>query len=278
MKKTTIFTLALFTGISIACNNGPGAAGEETDSTDVVMEEKPVKADVPEEYTQGNIKIYPAAKSPEYADAKLELKMPETGAAVKSPVKFDFEVSNYELGVQTSDAADKGLANSDKGQHIHLIVDNGPYSAHYEPDFEKEFDPGHHIAIAFLSRSYHESVKNGSAHKVFQFTVGDAAGEQTDLSQPMLFYSRPKGDYTGAGTNKILFDFFPVNADLGAGKYSVKLTINNNMEFEFDTWQPYYVEGLPMGENTFKIDLIDDQGNVVTGPVTSATRTFTLSE
>ena len=97
MKKTTIFTLALFTGISIACNNGPGAAGEETDSTDVVMEEKPVKADVPEEYTQGNIKIYPAAKSPEYADAKLELKMPETGAAVQSPVKFDFEVSNSRI-------------------------------------------------------------------------------------------------------------------------------------------------------------------------------------
>lgn len=278
MNKTTFLSLALLAGVAVACNtNGPGASAEGADSTEVKSEIEEVSEvkDYPEEYTQGDLKIYPAAKSPVYADASLTLKAPVTGATVNSPVSFDFDVTNYELGAQTADAEEKGLANSDKGQHIHLIVDNGPYSAHYEPDFTKEFEAGNHIAIAFLSRSYHESVKNGNAFKVFQFNVG-GEGEQADLSKPMLFYSRPKGEYSGAGTAKILFDFYPVNLELGVGNYAVKLTINNNAEFLFDTWQPYYVEGLPLGENTFKIELIDADGNTVESPINTATRTFTL--
>jgi len=210
----------------------------------------------------------------------LELKNPASGSKIKGKeVKFDFEVFNFDLGIQTADAADKGLANSDKGQHIHLIIDNGPYSAHYEPDFKKEIAEGRHLALAFLSRSYHESVKDASAHQVFQFTVGsEKASEPIDLDQPLLFYSRPKGEYSGNDTKKVLFDFFVKNIDLSADGYSVKLTINEEHEFEFDEWQPYLVEGLPMGENTFSIELIDANGTPVNPDLNSISRIFTLKK
>ena len=72
---------------------------------------------------------------------------------------FGFEVTNYELGVQTEDATTRGIANSGKGQHIHFILNNGPYSAHYESVFSKSLNVGNYVMLAFLSRSYHESIK-----------------------------------------------------------------------------------------------------------------------
>ena len=54
-------------------------------------------------------------------------------------VAFDFMVEGYELGAQT-EGARMNLANSAKGQHIHLIIDNDPYSAHYDAGFTKEIE------------------------------------------------------------------------------------------------------------------------------------------
>ncbi len=269
-----------------ACNTNPNAAdGSESDTTQVMENETVVaeaENDAPETYERGSLKIYPAPASPEYADAKLMRIKPEDMANVaKGAVKFDFKVENYDLGMQTPDAADKGLANSDKGQHIHLIVDNSPYSAHYMPGLEKEFEMGNHYAIAFLSRSYHESVKNPNAFQVFQFSTGTQGKDMDkpyDLTQPMLFYSRPKGDYKGADTKKVLFDFYLSNAELAPDGMSVMLTINDSLDFEFDKWQPYIVEGLPMGENTFTIKLTNAQGTVVNSEVNVIERKFTLSE
>ena len=44
--------------------------------------------------------------------------------------------------LQTIKEFDYELANSAKGQHIHFIVNNGPYSAHYSNNFEKDIENG----------------------------------------------------------------------------------------------------------------------------------------
>ena len=94
---------------------------------------------------------------------------------------------------------------------------------------------------------------------------------------PMLFYSRPKGTYTGkAETDKVMLDFYLVNAKLGA-EYKVKAEINGE-EHLIDSWQPYYIEGMPMGENTIKLTLLDAEGNAVDTPLNPVSRTFTLQE
>ena len=53
----------------------------------------------------------------------------------------------------------------------------------------KKLDPDNGVILAFLSRSYHESVKNKNAYIFTQY--GDL--EKIDLDKQYLFYSRPKG-------------------------------------------------------------------------------------
>lgn len=223
----------------------------------------------------GAITLTPLTNSPKYPDAALAFNAPD-GTAASGAVSFDFDVDGYELGAQTADAEGKGLANSGKGQHIHLILNNGPYSAHYEPDFDKELEDGNYVMLAFLSRSYHESVKNGSA-VVSQFTVGEVDAEPADLTAPHLFYSRPKGTYTGADIENVLLDFYPVNVELSPEGYKVRATINGEA-FTLDTWQPYVIEGAEPGEMTVKLELLDAAGEVVPGPFNVVERSVTLLE
>lgn len=281
LKK--LFFASLTLGMVYSCQNVD--TPNDDDVIDLGTEEGDITSepenDAPESYEKGGLKIYPKGEVAEFETAALELKNPKDGDMIKGKtLSFDFGVTNYQLGTQT-EAARMGLANSDKGQHIHLIIDNNPYSAHYEPTFTKEVEPGHHYAIAFLSRSYHESVKNGNSAVVWQFTVGaedEANTQKMDMDKPMLFYSRPKGEYRGADAKKVLFDFYLKNAELKADGYSVITTINDSLKFEFDTWQPYIIEGLPMGENTIKIELVDAQGRLADSEVNSVTRKFMLSE
>ena len=232
----------------------------------------------PEE-TKPALSIMPAPDSPEYADAMLEMTGPSDGSTLTSgdSVEFTYGVTNYELGVPTPDADQKPLAASAKGQHIHLILNNNPYHAIYQPEgFKLALDDGHYVALSFLSRSYHESVKNPEAYKVSQFKVGDGDSEEVDLSQPMLFYSRPKGTYSGADTESVLFDFYLANTEIGASGNQVKVSINSDTTFMVDQWQPYVIKGMPMGDNTIKIELVDSNGNLVDSPMNSVERTFTL--
>jgi hypothetical protein len=201
--------------------------------------EEPAKEDTPAAFsytavgdapmTVGEVTVAVHTGSPEFARCCAlshgPLEVSETGEAA-----FNFTVADYELGAQTPTAGENGLANSGKGQHIHLIVNNGPYSAHYEPGFNHQLNDGNNVILAFLSRSYHESVKNGQAFVVTQVAVGDSAGEGADLEAPHMFYSRPKGTYTGDATNKVLLDFFLVNTSIGGESGNVvRATINGNV-------------------------------------------------
>jgi hypothetical protein len=68
-----------------------------------------------------------------------------------------------------------------------------------------------------------------------------------------------------------------VNTEISGSGNKVRATINGK-EFMIDEWQPYIVKGLPMGENTIKLELVDGQGNLVESPFNSVSRTFTLKE
>lgn len=265
MKNFKILTSLLMIVMFMACNPKKQSGEDQATSE-------------PAAQTEMEILVSPVMDSPEFPDAILEMSSPEEFAQVEvGNVQFSYEVTNYELQAQTSDAGIKDCANSDKGQHIHLILNNQPYTAHYEPSFERELQSGHYVALSFLSRSYHESLKNPEAYDLRQFTVGDASSEEVDLSQPNLFYSRPKGTYTGKDTKKILLDFYLVNCDLSETGYKVRFTVNGH-EFMLTDWVPYFVEGLPMGENVFVLELLDSNGNLVDSPFNRIERTITLEE
>lgn len=227
-----------------------------------------------------SVKVEPLAKkytlkafkpSQNYSDAEIQ-EMSYTDG------KFDFQVADgtYKLGEQTPDAPQKMCANSGKGQHIHLIVDNNPYAAKYTNSFDYEIPDGDHYMLAFLSRSYHESIKTDKAHVAKRITVKDNGITNAEpISESMIFYSRPKGTYVGKkDTEKVMLDFYPINANIGITQ---KVIANINGEVhELDKWQPYYIEGLPMGENTIELTLVNNDGSKIDAPLNPVKRTFTL--
>lgn len=233
-----------------------------------------------------DITLADVSSSPDFPGARLGISGMKATPAGKDSVKlsFTFDVKNYELMAQTSDAGSKQCNNSDKGQHIHFILDNKPYVALYEPMHEVTVPVNtEHYLMCFLSRSYHESVKSRSAAVLAHFKV-DAKGAIQKLDSPtapMLFYSRPKGDYLGKDTANVLLDFYPVNTSLGAD-YKVKADIKNetngrSTSFTLGEWKPHFLQGLGAGKTTVVLTLVDRDGKLAEGPNTSITRTINLA-
>ncbi len=226
------------------------------------------------------ISIEKFTDSPAYASSSLTLKNPaNTTIAAAGEVDFAFDVKDYNLGEVTErNGMASNLANSDKGQHIHFILDNQPYSAHYEPEFKREMPEGTHYLVAFLSRSYHESVKNANSFIAKKMVVGQAGDDMgVDFDEPTMIYSRPKGEYSGADTENLLLDFFLLNTTLSETGNKVRATINGQ-EFMITEWAPYVIKGLPKGEATIKLELLDADGNLIPGGFNEVTRTVTLKD
>ncbi len=202
-----------------------------------------------------NIKLTPSEPSHQFEDAKIQ-------SATYKDGKFVYKIGGetYKLGSQTPDANTKMCANSKEGQHIHLIVDNQPYVAKYKPDFDLDIEDGDHYVLSFLSRSYHEGIKTKAAFKAWHVKVKDNNFvKEKPIEDPMIFFSRPKGTYVGDDTKKVMLDFYLLNCKLSKKGYRVKADINGQ-EIMIDKWQPYFIEGLPMGETTIQLTLLNEKG------------------
>jgi len=230
--------------------------------------DKPTKSDT--KVTSLTYKLTPFSPSQKYPDAKISNMTYKEG-------KFSFDVGGdlYSLGTQTPDAPQKMCANSGKGQHIHLIVDDKPYAAKYMSSFEHDVADGTHHTLAFLSRSYHESIKTRDAFIAEKIEVKDKSiTSRETIDEPMIFYSRPKGTYIGDDTKKVMLDFYLVNGSLSGGKF---VTANiNGEDHKIEKWQPYYIEGMPMGENTITLSYHEKDGTLVSAPNNPVSRTFSL--
>ena len=254
------FAMLLFITISLgSCKNESKTSSDANTVTSVP--------------TVNKYRLTPFAPSQDYSDAELQNMTYNEGI-------FNFTVGGegYELGQQTPDTESKMCANSGKGQHIHLILDNEPYAAKYTASFDYDVADGEHYLLAFLSRSYHESIKTRKAAIHAKIQVEDKKLTQIDgISEAMVIYSRPKGTYVGKkDTEKIMLDFYLLNADLANG-YGLSANINGEVH-AIDKWQPYYIEGLPMGENTVELTLLDSQGKAINSPYNPVKRTFTLKD
>jgi len=262
--SSLLFLLALFL---MAC-------GGNTTTTDAETTDADTTDTMSEEMTIPSVTLTDFPETKEYPDAGLTSMSYNNGT-------FTFNLSEdaeYQLGEQTPDADQLMCANSDKGQHIHLIVDNEPYNALYEPMHEMALEDGEHYVLSFLSRSYHQSLKNKSAFLAKKITVSNSkASNSGPITEPMLFYSRPKGTYVGADINNLLLDFFPVNAELGE-QYRVKVAVNGEEVAELDEWKSYKLEGLPMGDNRIELTLVDADGMTVDAPYNPVERVITLKE
>lgn len=266
--KHLIYLFAGATLLFTACGNEEKAETEE----ETVIKQSPVE-------------LSAVGDSPEYTDAAISMgDVTSEADGDKVKVMFNFEVNNYDLMNQTKDADAKMCANSGKGQHIHFILDNEPYAALYEPKHEVTLKKGsEHYLLAFLSRSYHESIKSPGASLVYHFKVDDNGNvkQLDDPKEPMLFYSRPKGQYVGTdNTTNLLFDFFVWNTEISEnGNHVLAHIKGNNVDTTMvvTEWQSYFLHNMPMGTPSIKLTLVDAEGNKLEGAMTEVTREFTLA-
>ncbi len=237
----------------------------------------------------------------EQDEAKPELHVvsPADGAVVNGPV---VAVKLHLAGDLKGYKPHKDPATQ-KGNHIHVILDNEPYEAYYELDqpFElRNVVAGKHILRVFPSRPWHESYKNDGAFRMVTFTVkggGDvskptttnsgqtmannnAAGTQTpregkdmkastagdvDPTKPLLTYSRPKGEYKGAEADPIMIDFWLSNARLkgDGGEYRVRYIIDDDEPRYIDKWEPVWLSGWLSGKHIVRLELLGPDQNPV---------------
>lgn len=286
MKKLSYYFASLLLVFLASCNqSGSNSEGNQSDTSNsdiIKVQNETTQSGTPESgiMAKGGIKLIKLTDYQKYPNAKLNLVQPKADAVLQPGTnEFDFNVADFELRQQTPDADQINMANSDDGQHIHLIINDGPYSAHYNPNFSVDLKPGKYIILAFLSRSYHMSIKNPNSFVIRKITVGAPMAtskvDKFDMNGKNLFYSRPKGTYSGPDSKKVLLDFFLQNVTLSPDGYKVRATINGNV-FMLTDWAPYAMENLPMGENHIKLELLDQNGNLVPGPFNSTERRFTL--
>lgn len=265
MRKLNLFLagLALSSAVILtACNE---TAKNETEETTELS----------------TIKVNPVADSKQFPGAELKVASitAEKVSADSALLTVKYEVMNFTLTEHTDDPNAGHMANSAEGQHIHFILNNTPYAALYKPEHTVMVKlNSEHNLLSFLSRSYHESIKEPTAAVLKHFTVNEEGQviEKESPTEPALFYSRPKGEYAGEDTNKILLDFYLANTTLDDG-YKVEAKVNDET-FVLDQWVPYEIEGAPKGELTVQLTLLDKEGKAMEGENKSITRKVTLKE
>jgi hypothetical protein len=278
MSKKSQFAaaLALTIGLNLglsSCGNKHDETATTNDTTSTLTTNEP-----------SNVTIEPAEHGPAYANAKIQIVSPREGQVIEDANDSVFvvlHVTGMEIAKPTQGDSTKGINYSKQGQHIHVIIDDKPYMANYvngQPFNVGVLAPGAHTIRTFPSRSWHESVKVPAAFASRAFYVGaKPAGDSlaSELKQPFITYSRPKGSYA-ATDSVILLDFFATNMKMDSAGYKVKVSVDGNDVKTLTEWRPYYIRGLNKGEHTISLQLIDAQGNGVPGRFNNPSQKITI--
>lgn len=220
---------------------------------------------------------------------RLSFQAPVPGTlAPDSSVAARLTLTGFPLGEPTPGAERRGLALSEDGQHVHLIVDNEPYRAEYDVSRVlpvEVTEPGFHLLRAFPSRQWHESVKTENAFAMSWFFVpregseADTAPEPAfDTEAPLLTYSRPKGTYAGEDADSVMVDFYLSNVTIGSGpdQHRVRLTVDDTLSWDLTRWTPHFLLGLPEGDHSVRLELVAPDSSVVEGRYNVTERTITV--
>lgn len=111
--------------------------------------------------------------------------------------------------------------------------------------------------------------------------MAPSTGGDVDAAKPLLTYSRPKGEYTGADTDAIMIDFWLKNAKLqgDGGEYRVRYSVDGGEAKFIDKWEPIWLTGWAAGKHQVKLELVDKSGTlVVNGDYNSTTREITVTK
>lgn len=166
------------------------------------------------------------------------------------------------------------------GPHLQVILDNQPAQTLYSLDEPIEFSelaPGSHTLRVLAVKPWGESFKNAEAYAQTTFHIFAQTSENTPKAeQPQLIYSEPQGTY---GAQPVLLDFYLNNAPLHSiaetdpdiKDWRIRCDVNGQ-SFLFNQWQPVYLQGFKPGQNWVRLELIDEQGELIENDFNSTVR------
>jgi hypothetical protein len=264
--KLAVMLLLFLSLITISCSN-PGdnknAAGNKNADNKNTSSTTKLPADAKPSGVPG---FYSAGPT---GNVSLSILSPQDNKTVEgNSISPTFTITGYPIYKDSE---------RNKGQHIHVILDNEPYEADYDPSqpFKPEggkFDnlkEGTHTLRAFPSREWHESIKqeDGANFVFITFHVKAPTPNITvDKTKPLLTYSRPKGEYRWKEDPRgVVIDYFVSNAKLSGNDYKVRYSINGSRPFLVSRWEPIWLkwEEIPPGEYKIIMDLVDKDNKPV---------------
>ena len=277
LRPAALLALGLAAGMTAGCSSSPEPVEQPmpTENPDPAKTEKKVPA-----HEQPG-----AASKPAHSSAipgtenqlQVDQSIPGVTFSLASPT--DDQVLPSGENVEVSFDLQNYRANKEIGQHVHVILDNNPYIAHYDPSeplILENVSPGTHVLRAFPARHYHLSLKEGEVFDTVVFHVEEKTEDFAfDPTKPYATYSRPKGTYSQEAAQELLLDFYVTNATLGQDAkiiYGV-----DGQETELTEWKPVLLPPLAPGEHTITLKLVDMQGNLIeNGGFNNTTRTITV--
>jgi hypothetical protein len=133
---------------------------------------------------------------------------------------------------------------------------------------------GNNIFLLFACNESGVSCKGEHSYLLKNYLVGNDMGVFNE-KQEHLFYYLPKGEVE---SENVVLDFYLLNVNLGKSGSKIRTTIDG-MEFLLEKWTAYSIEGLDIGEHSIRIELIDSEGNTISGPFNdSGERKFTVTK
>ncbi|MBL4669516.1 MAG: hypothetical protein JKY30_09680 [Flavobacteriales bacterium] len=142
---------------------------------------------------------------------------------------------------------------------ISYLANNYSLSQFKTDVFEVEFLYGNNVFLAFLTDKNGISIKTNKG-SVLRNAVLGGVESLFDMKQPHLFYYLPQAE-----TNEPILDFYLVNTAISKNGNKVKVMINES-EFMINKWAAYKIDGLKKENNSVRIQLIDENGDLIDGP------------
>jgi hypothetical protein len=297
MVSKTLIPMALFAAMFVGCGSSPAPLPEPPPAPPPDPVQVPTAAPVAEPPPPVEPALAPVevtAMQPPSAPEKMptvKVTAPKPNQVIAADAAGDFEVK-----LEVKDwivAHEMKPGEPHKGPHVHVIVDNEPYYAVFQPSAAVKLSAivpgttlaeGEHVLTVFPSRETHISVKPEAGKSPLvriPFWIGKKGKATWNPQAPALIYSRPKGEYAGQMAQSVALDFYLVNAELGQGKYSVFATVTPPVgeprSLTIEQWVPFAITNLPNGASKVKLELRDKAGQPVPGPWNATERTITIT-
>ena len=125
--------------------------------------------------------------------------------------------------------------------------------------------------IAFLSKSYHETIKNPISVFSRKFSVlGGKTVKSYPLENSAIAIAAPYGTYKKDESENILLDFALANTIIAKDSNKILIRIDAKNEFTVNDWKSYVIKGLEPGYHSVELELQNRYGQKLYGPVVSS--------